>query len=414
MSAILRRARTAGHRIAWFTVEYRWTLLGLAVVIVGILSMLMTIPFVVLLAEIGFSVLLIVLEIRKNVREARRTKFSSRIDSFDDVVDRLSGDPNFRVLPSRAGTFVHDRSVSERMRSADTYVQLASNSYVVPRQLRPHAGRFLKHVLAAQPNRFNGPNLGWNTNFSSPGWWNHDIEVVEGDHFRFIQSDEFSMVDVQLDMRLLLEFGRALFIRRDGRIRDFQDSWLFNLIGASTIAITTDGRLVGTQQTQANMASQDLMAPSGSGSAEPKDFRGGRRLTISQLAINASTRELTEETGISPGEMEASYLLGYGRWLDKAARGELLCVTFLNIDSHEVALKRIRSTERTYTMGTTSMRFAQSVARWNPAKPADMLPEPQRPRMSVPLGAALSLLAEEAGRPDSPVAQRLARIPIGP
>jgi hypothetical protein len=89
-------------------------------------------------------------------------------------------------------------------------------------------------------------------------------------------------------------------------------------------------------------------------------------------------------------------------------------VTFLNIDSHVVARKPIRSAERTFTMGTSSMRFEQGRADWNPDKPADMLPAAQRARMSVPLGAALSLLAEEAARSDSPVAERLARLPIGP
>jgi hypothetical protein len=395
--------------------EYRWTLLGLVVAIVGIVSMFAAIPYVILVAEAAFSVILLVLEIHKNIREAGQTRFLPRPNErFEDVVEQLAGNENFRVLDAGAGIFVHDRSASERMRSSEQFVQLSNHRYVVPRQLQPRARRFLKYVLANHPGRFNGPCIGWNTNLSDPSWLDDDIEAVVGDHFRFVQSDELATWDVEVEGRVLPEFGRSLFIQRIGNIRDFRDSWLFNLIGASTVAITTDGRLVGTQQTAANMASQNLLAPSGSGSAEPKDFRGAHRLMLSQLAINAATRELSEEAGISPCEMESSYLLGYGRWLDKAARGELLCVTFLNIDSHTVMQRRLHRAERPYTARSTSIRFAQRPTEWSPARPADMLPPEHRARMSVPLGAALSLLAEQVGLPDSPVHGHLLQLPVGP
>jgi 8-oxo-dGTP pyrophosphatase MutT (NUDIX family) len=415
MSIILRTTGTAGHRVTRFIAEFRWTLLGLVVATVGIASMFVTIPYAILVAEAVFSVILVVLEIRENIREVRQTRFLPRPNErFEDVVEHLAGNGDFRVLDVGSGIFVHDRSVSERMRSSEQFVQLSNHRYVVPRQLQPQARRFLKYVLSNYPGRFNGPCIGWNTNLSDPTWANDDIEAVVGDHFRFVQSDELATWDVEVEERVLPEFGRSLFIQRHGNIRDFRDSWLFNLIGASTVAITIDGRLVGTQQSAANMASQNLLAPSGSGSAEPKDFKGAHRLPLSQLAINAATRELSEEAGISPGEMQSSHPLGYGRWLDKAARGELLCVTFLNIDSHAVKQKRLHRAERTYTARSASIRFAQRLTEWSAARPADMLPLEHRARMSVPLGAALSLLAEQVGLPDSPIRERLLQLPIGP
>ncbi|GAA3633986.1 hypothetical protein GCM10022267_20860 [Lentzea roselyniae] len=415
MAISMRTARTASYRIFRFTKEYRWTLLGLIVVVVGVVSTFVVIPSSVLMVEAVLSVLLITLEVRKNVREAKKTSFLPRpIDGFEDVVARLANDDGFRVLATQAGTFVHDRRTSERMRSPEQHVRMADRSYVVPAQLQPHARRFLKHVLANHPHRFNGPCLGWNTNFTDPAWESGDIEVVAGDHFRFVQSDELSTKDVEVDGRVLPEFGRALFVSRDGAVRNFRDSWLFNHIGASTLAITCDGRLVGTMQSEANIASPKLLAPSGSGGVEPKDFKGERRLPLSQLAINAATRELTEESGVEPSEMAQSYLLGFGRWLDMAGRGELLCVTFLSIDSHAVRQKRLRRSEKAYTARTDSLRFAQPLREWNPAKPAAMLPNGHRSRMSVPLGAALSLLAEESARAGSAVRERLLRLPISP
>jgi len=415
MLTILRTTLTVGYRATRYIAEFRWTLLGALVATVGIASIFVTISYPILLVETTFSVVLLLLEIRRNRREARRTRFLPRpMDHYEDVVAHLADDGTFRILDAGADIFVHDRETSERMRSAEQFVRLSIRPYTVPRQLQPQARRFLKFILANYPGRFNGPCVGWNTDFSNSAWQSDDIEAVVGDHFRFIQSDELAMWDVVHEDRTLPNFGRALFVQRDGIIRNFHDSWLFNLIGASTVAITVDGRLVGAEQSAANMASPNLLAPSGSGSAEPKDFRGVHRLTLSQLAINVATRELSEETGINPAEMETSYFLGYGRWLNKSARGELLCVTFLNIDSHAVNQKRIRRSERTYTTRSMSIRFAQRPHEWRPDRPADMLPAEYRTRMSMPLGAALSLLAEEVPLTNSPVRERLLRLPIAP
>ncbi|USX50943.1 hypothetical protein [Lentzea sp. HUAS12] len=415
VTTAMRTVNTLLYRTFRFVSEYRWTLLGLIVVVVGVVSTFVVIPVGVLVVEAVLSVLLITLEVRKNMREAKRTEFLPRTnDGFDDVVERLAGDESVRVLATPAGTFVHDRHVSERMRSPQQHVRLASRAYVVPPQLQPHARKFLKSVLARDSHRFNGPGVGWNTNFTDPTWTGHDIEVVAGDHFCFVQSDELSAWDVAVEGRVLPEFGRALFIRRDSRIRDFRDSWLFNQIGTSTIAITNDGRLVGTLQSAANRNSPKLMAPSGSGGAEPQDFKNEQRVSLAQFAIDSATRELTEETGIKPEEMAQSYFLGFGRWLDAAGRGELLSVTFLNIDSHAVKQKRIQRAESVFTARTDSLRFARPMSQWDPASPAAMLPPEHRVRMSVPLGAALSLLAEESVRAGSAVRERLLRLQIGP
>jgi hypothetical protein len=75
-------------------------------------------------------------------------------------------------------------------------VRLSIKPYAIPGQLLPQARKFLKFILANYSSRFNGPCVGWNTDFSNPAWSTGDIEAVVGDHFRFIQSDELAMWDV--------------------------------------------------------------------------------------------------------------------------------------------------------------------------------------------------------------------------
>ncbi|MGV9662940.1 hypothetical protein ACWDUL_36685 [Nocardia niigatensis] len=414
MIVTVRVARTTAYRVFHFLREFKWTLLATVNVSTGIAAQFVGIPKLVLVFTAIFGGVLLSMDVVNKFRDRARTEFAPRSgDVFRDALDRLAPDARFRILTFRVGTFVHDQLASEQMRSPQCETRLAARSYEVPHELRPYGPRFLKHVLERDRLRFNGPCIGWNTDLADlNSWANGPIELVSGCHFQFVQSDELAMHDVIVDGRQLPEFGRSLFIKGNGALRDFRSSWLFNLIGASTIAITTDGKLVLTEQTEANMASKQQIAPSGSGSAEPQDFRGARQLPIRQLAINAATRELREEANIKDGEIGQSYFLGYGRWLDKAARGELLCVTFLNVDSHALRRRPVRISEKVYTRRVDPINFKIPVTQWDPVNPQDMLPVEKQHRMSVPLGAALSLLAEEAGRPGSPVLAQLSGMPI--
>lgn len=406
----MRWLRTVGHRCFRFLVEYRWTLLGLTVVAVGIISMVASIATWILLLEAAFSVVLIALEVFKNLRESQRTRFFRRsYESFDDAIASYA-DGDVRVLTFAAGTFVHYLRASASMRALDPNVALAPRAYTVPPELQPHSKRFLKHVLrnpALFGKRFNGPCLGWNTNFEDDAWTSGDIEVMQARHFDMIQSDLLAAYDVEIDEHRVLELGRSLFIDRHGALRNFRGSWLLNLIGASTIAVTTDGQLVQTEQTSSNQDSRDLLAPSGSGSAERQDFLGRDAVPISAFATAAATRELTEEVNLDAAMVGDTFFLGFGRWLQNAGRGELLCVTFLTVDSDTVNRRPVRTAERVYTRKARCVRFAAPVDRWDPANPGDMLPLDYRIRMSVPLGAALSMLAADTRDADSEIRRRL-------
>lgn len=386
-------------------------MLGFTLAAVGLASIWLTIPAWVLVAGAAISVLLILIEIRNNILESRQTEFLPRdSDSFADVLEKLPGD-GVRVLEIPSGIFLHYSRASALMKEHDPIVELARSGYVVPAELQPHAKRFLKHVLSNPVRfgrRFNGPCLGWNTDPAGDSWQQDTIEVVQGRYFDLIQTDEFATFDVAVGGHSVPGFGRDLFIDRHGRLRDLHTSWLFNVIGASTLAITNDGQLVKTEQTDDNSASQGLLAPSGSGAAEPRDLVP-QRLTLSEFAANAAQRELCEEANLEPETISHTCFLGFGRWLQRAGRGELICISFLNVDSDTVNRRAVRSSERVYTRRARCVRFALPMANWTPDDPAQMLPLQDRSRMSLPLAAALSMLADETRRPDSKIRRSLQR-----
>lgn len=409
---IIRRLRTTTHRVKQFVYEYRWTILGLLVVFVGVVSMVLQIPAWILIAEAGISILLIGYEIAKNVNEARKTQFFKReSEPCEELIENLP-DEQYRALTVNADTFIVYSSLNNFLKLNEVPVVAANRLYTLPPELQRYGKRFLRHVLgnpALFGRRFNGPCLGWNSDMEHPGL--EAIEVVCGNYFDVTQSDELAMYDVNVDGEPVTKLGSNLFIKKyqpfakkPEMLRGFDSSWLFNVIGASTIAITTDGQLVLTEQTAANAGSRDLFAPSGSGAAEPTDLGSGS-LTLSDLARNASTRELREEINLTHADITSSetYFLGFGRWIERAARGELLCITFLSIDSDTVNRRPVHSSERVYTRKSSCVRFAQPISQWDPADPKEMLPAAHRTRMSVPLGAALSLLAQEVQDKDSRV-----------
>ena len=132
-------------------------------------------------------------------------------------------------------------------------------------------------------------------------------------------------------------------------------------------------------------------------------------MDVATVSIAGANRELQEEASIKPADIAASYFLGFGRWLNKAANPEVLAVTFLSVDSHVLRQRKRRYEERVYVDGVSFVRPALSPALWDPSNAELSLPHGERGRVSLPLGVALSLLAREVGLGTSELAAEVRR-----
>ncbi len=138
------------------------------------------------------------------------------------------------------------------------------------------------------------------------------------------------------------------------RARFFDE--LTDLVGVSTVAFTTDGKLVTVRQSSLNAASGLLLAPSGSGSLEPRDLRtpAGEPRPLLHDAVRAGMeRELCEESGLEPEDVRETRLVGFARWMERGAKPEFFGLTQLGVDSADVAGRRPVSGERLYSAGLT-------------------------------------------------------------
>lgn len=328
-------------------------------------------------------------------------------DDFADVKESLIDDGRSKLITSHGQIFVHDLKVSHLIGEMSLNATLLRAPYVLPPELKALGGRFRRERISKDSAIFNGPALGWASAVDDPRLGQNAVELITGTFFDRLASDYFAAVDTRRDGSHTVIDGRRLFIDRHGALRGFDVSWLFNGIGVSTIAITSDGMFILTEQSVRNVGEPGLLAPSGSGTLEPKDFGNRLTLSVAELAISGANRELQEEASIDPSDIESSYFLGFGRWLNKAACPEIFSATLLNIDSHELRKRKRRAEERVYVDGNFCVRPALAMKDWDASKPDLLLPALERGRISLPLGVVLALLAHEVRSRPSPLAVKL-------
>lgn len=405
MLVLRRRVRTVVHRLRTFIIETRWVVISLTLAAVGVVSAFVRLPAWISICLAVGSVSLVIVEIRNHRQLSKKTEFSPRPgDDFRDVRIALRDSQRFSVFDFPNGTFIFDRLFSAAVGLGSIPAHLHNVDYLIPGEIRSAGRQFLRRRLREKRHAYNDPVLGLHTDLGTGDLPTlSPLEMIAATYWDHVSSDLFAMFDVTVDGRYEPAYGRNLFVHRSGMPRDFADSWLLNAVGASVLAFTSDARLVVVSQSAENDSSPDLFAPSGSGSIEPKDFRGASELGFDALAINSAQRELGEEAGVIESDIVASFFLGFGRWLDKAAKPEVFTVAFLSIDSHEVRRRKIPKADRPFTQRVEARRFATPPSSWASANAPAMVDDELRPKLSVPLAAGLALLAVHVEGSDSPL-----------
>ena len=202
----------------------------------------------------------------------------------------------------------------------------------------------------------------------------------------------------------------ALLTNANGQLRTLAESTLADCVGISTIAFTADGQLVLTRQTSRNIASALLLAPSGSGSLDPRDLSpasngtGTRPAEILQdIARRGMERELREETGIRQDEIRHTKVIGFARWLERGAKPEFFGITELSATAKDLTERNrhLASDERLYTGGTLTLsidlpQLGQELINGTGLLDAPSLPRRIKEDGSLPLLLALRTAAVHA------------------
>ncbi|MGW4411912.1 hypothetical protein ACWEJ6_48430 [Nonomuraea sp. NPDC004702] len=244
------------------------------------------------------------------------------------------------------GSILLDNEASELLLTTPVHIHMASHPYKLPRHLRLTAPQAFRLVSRASIV-FNGALLSLAGDISSI-----DTELRITHYFDGICSNElcrFKQIDRMTGQEVDIR-ERETVDPQTGQLLSFSRSKLSNHIGVSTIAFTEDGQLVVCQQTAHNLINRVFLAPSGSGTIPPSDYRPGD--TLQELIIRAMERELCEEVGVLKEDIQSTELVSYGRWLERGAKPEFYGMTRLRISSQELKSRSVQRRERLYTART--------------------------------------------------------------
>jgi hypothetical protein len=389
MRQLGRRLR-ARYDYAAFLVSHEWPLLlSVAGVILGAATILPSAVGIVL-GVIAFAVGLG--EFLRHVHELRRRwadyEFTAIAAPFPTSSIPPPGaypEPVYLHVPGRGTALVSDL-IDQAVAATEIPAQLDDEAYRLPGELKGSA----PYVLAVR-NRgrlvFNGKIVGMrgdplppgatqaNPGNGQPSAGRPPIRLHIARFFDAQCSNE--MCTLRIAHR---ETGEgfdprtALLTNANGQLKTLAESTLADCVGISTIAFTADGQLVVTRQTSRNIASALLLAPSGSGSLDPRDLGPASASvhasaspgpvarppeTLQDIVRRGMERELREETGIRQDEIRDTKIIGFARWLERGAKPEFFGITQLSATAAGIADRRrhLASDERLYTGGTLMFRL---------------------------------------------------------
>ncbi|MEV4057143.1 hypothetical protein AB0J55_38570 [Amycolatopsis sp. NPDC049688] len=262
----------------------------------------------------------------------------------------------YLAVPAR-GTALVSAAIDRDLWTERHTIDVAEERYRLPPALKATA----PHVLPLRARGrllFNGPIVGMRGDpLPAAGARPAPIRLHRARFFDAVCSNELAALRItRVDTGEEYDLRKAELTDTAGALRELSSSTLADLVGVSTVAFTTDGKLVTVRQSSLNSVSGLLLAPSGSGSLEPRDLRtpdGGPRRLLHTAVRAGMERELCEESGLKPADVRSTKLVGFARWMERGAKPEFFGLTELAVDSAEVSRRRPVSGERLYSAGLT-------------------------------------------------------------
>ncbi|GAB3573012.1 hypothetical protein GCM10027445_31490 [Amycolatopsis endophytica] len=396
MGKLSNRARAKADYV-WFIGSREWPVLVSALgVLLGLVTLVPSAVGVVL------SVLALVLGILTLVRDVRTLRgrwaafeFTAIAAPFPhtDVPPPASyPGAEYIHLPNR-GTGLVSNTVDRALWTQPFRVEIAADPYHLPAELKATAPYVLP-LRARGRLLFNGKVVGMRGEPLPSVGNGAPIRLHRTRFFDAQCSNELATLRIaRRDSDQVFDLRQRMMVDTAGRLRTLAESPLADIVGVSTVAVTTDGWVPLVIQSDRNSASQSLLAPSGSGSLEPRDLGGD---DLHEIVRAGMERELCEETGLRRNEIVRTTVVGFARWMDRGGKPEFFGLTELSVSRRELATRRPGSAERDFTAAVRFekidlARYGREVADTGVFSPA--LPEPVRGSGSVPLLLALRAAA---------------------
>jgi hypothetical protein len=408
MGQLVRRLRSRCD-YAFFQVSNEWPLLlSIAGVIFGAAAILPSSVGIVL-GAIAFVVglgafLRDVHELRRRWADYEFTAIAAPFPTATIPPPSVYPEPLYLYMPGRGTALVSD-PVDRAVASQPIAARLDEEPYRLPKSLRSSASYVLP-VINYGRLVFNGKIIGMRGDPLPPG--PNPPAPIRLHIARFFDAQcSNEMCNLQITHRSgggEFDPRIELLTNANGQLRTIAESSLADGIGISTVAFTADHALVLTRQSSRNIASPRLLAPSGSGSLDPRDLGPAstgqdpsRHEILQDIVRRGMERELREETGIHQDEIRYTKVIGFARWLERGARPEFFGVSELSATALDLKEHRhLTSDEHLYTDGTFTLELDLSQLGRELADGTDLLSTSSLPRRIKEQGSLPLLLALRA------------------
>ncbi|MCL2287840.1 MAG: hypothetical protein FWC33_01475 [Candidatus Bathyarchaeota archaeon] len=130
--------------------------------------------------------------------------------------------------------------------------------------------------------------------------------------------------------------GKNFSINKNGKLYDLKHSTCANIVGASTLAITSDNKVVISKQGWLNDVNNGKYVPSGSGSADYDDLKISTH-TFSCFLKKAMERELKEELHLNNQTLKINtIIISYLRLLNRGGKPDFFGISRICATSDEI------------------------------------------------------------------------------
>ncbi len=219
---------------------------------------------------------------------------------------------------------------------------LARQHYSVPKVIRPLIPGIMYELLKRDTVLFNGNLVRL---MVEPYHDRKHVHIQKARYFDLLCTNEISFRNFRSHHLLKTYFfGKSLLVDDNNTILPLEHSACANVIGSSTLVITSDNQILGSKQGNFARANTNRFVASGSGSVEWKDVKG--TTSFLDVVIKAAEREFFEETNTSARVVHIqTKVIGYARILERGGNPDFFCVSRVDKPASYFTSKRMRFSE---------------------------------------------------------------------
>lgn len=330
-------------QLYFFILRYKWWyLLVLIAFIVGIAGTFSNPSFWILAVVSG--VLEVILFVR-DTKELRRSDADLYVTSVNTIILKSLTNSDtyvdYELIEFHRYYALYCHRVNRLLTTSILRYELEPEKFALNTTVRPIATFALQNAFKSGAIIFNSPKVRLKSDlitikneFGNDVLMPSKVSLQETDYFSGLCTNEMTCKEVWSRSSNNKIYDGISMMSNNRIILDLSESICSNHIGISTLAFTSDGKIIITTQTGDSAQSANLLAPSGSGSADFKDLEN-KTITFHDFITNAMERELLEECGLDENMngFVNSHVIGFARLLHRGGKPEFFGVSFVNKSS---------------------------------------------------------------------------------